>query len=660
MNRVAQGPVGGGKLLDVPFFSQTTLLCGGAAVAMVERYWGDLDVHPQDFSSLVDVAAGGIRSDALVAAVRQRGAQAIEATGDDSDVAAQIARGRPVIALIEDHPKTFHFVVIVAWTNDHVIFHDPARSPFRVLNRAEFERAWAGTNRWSLVILPGTLRGSSAPISIVAPPRPAEFSACDALVHEGVALAGSGDLTQAEDRLVTATVMCPNSAGGWRELAGLRFVQSRWHDASTLAAHAVGVDAHDNHAWELLGASRYLDDDPDGALVAWNHLGQPMLDVITIHGADRTRQPVIANVLDLPPHTVITAAHWARARRRLADLPAVSSTRLSYRPLDNGQIDVDVSVVEPSEVPSGVVGLGALGVESLIQEEISVPVSDLTGSGDVWTMAFRWPSARRRVLFDLATPAPGPLPGIADVQGMWERQSYAIGNAGAGIVTRETLRHSSFGLSDWMTGRVRWRGSAALDQWDSHTHVGMDVGIDTRADKDRVAFGGDAGLWTAAADSPSFDRVSLKSAWRSTIDRTSTQWSALAGLTVASDAAPMSLWDGAGTGLERDPLLRAHPLMHDNVIDGQVFGRTLAHATMEYQRPIGRVAITHPRLAVFVDTARAWRRLSGGPSDLFVDVGAGLRIAAPGVGGVVRLDLATGLTDGHIALSAGWTAPWPW
>jgi hypothetical protein len=37
-------------LLDVPYVSQTPELCGGAAVAMVLRYWGERDVFPQDFA----------------------------------------------------------------------------------------------------------------------------------------------------------------------------------------------------------------------------------------------------------------------------------------------------------------------------------------------------------------------------------------------------------------------------------------------------------------------------------------------------------------------------------------------------------------------------------------------------------------------------------
>ena len=46
--------------IDVPFLPQTEALCGGAAAAMVFRYWGDAHADVQEFAPLVDRRAGGI------------------------------------------------------------------------------------------------------------------------------------------------------------------------------------------------------------------------------------------------------------------------------------------------------------------------------------------------------------------------------------------------------------------------------------------------------------------------------------------------------------------------------------------------------------------------------------------------------------------------
>src|SRR6185503_6233642 len=68
-----QPPPGRGVLLDLPYLTQTEQLCGGAALAMVLRYWGDTTVVPEDFASLVDRSAGGIRTSVLTEAVTRRG-----------------------------------------------------------------------------------------------------------------------------------------------------------------------------------------------------------------------------------------------------------------------------------------------------------------------------------------------------------------------------------------------------------------------------------------------------------------------------------------------------------------------------------------------------------------------------------------------------------
>ena len=68
-------------ILDVPFVAQTELLCGGAAAAMVMRYWGERGIDAEAFQPLVDARAGGIRTDALATALRMRNWNAIELQG---------------------------------------------------------------------------------------------------------------------------------------------------------------------------------------------------------------------------------------------------------------------------------------------------------------------------------------------------------------------------------------------------------------------------------------------------------------------------------------------------------------------------------------------------------------------------------------------------
>jgi predicted double-glycine peptidase len=127
---------------DVPFIAQTADLCGGAAAAMVLRYWGMGDVQAEDFASLVDHRTHGISTRDLVAALGSRGVVARPISAGPEDARREIASGRPVIALIDAGGGRLHYVVIVAWANGRVLFHDPSIGPFRLTSDREFVLSW--------------------------------------------------------------------------------------------------------------------------------------------------------------------------------------------------------------------------------------------------------------------------------------------------------------------------------------------------------------------------------------------------------------------------------------------------------------------------------------------------------------------------------------
>jgi hypothetical protein len=94
--------------LVVPYMPQTEALCGGAAAAMVMRYWGAQDIFPEMFEPLVDRSAGGIHTSALAAALQERHWTVIAGGGDAGQLGAALMRREPVIALIEDRPNRYH------------------------------------------------------------------------------------------------------------------------------------------------------------------------------------------------------------------------------------------------------------------------------------------------------------------------------------------------------------------------------------------------------------------------------------------------------------------------------------------------------------------------------------------------------------------------
>src|SRR3954469_4820565 len=88
--------------IEVPYLPQTDALCGGAAAAMVFRYWGDAHADLQDFAPLIDRRAGGIAADVLTAAVESRGWRAVRVDGSIDALGARLRDGQPVIVLLPD------------------------------------------------------------------------------------------------------------------------------------------------------------------------------------------------------------------------------------------------------------------------------------------------------------------------------------------------------------------------------------------------------------------------------------------------------------------------------------------------------------------------------------------------------------------------------
>ena len=669
-------------LLDVPYMTQTPELCGGAAVAMVLRYWGERGVFPQDFAPLVSASDGGILTGVLASAVRSRGWQALVVPAADDTARARIRseidQGRPLIALIEVAPHTYHYVVIVGQHRPGGCVARPGARAFRVLRWAEFDRAWAATGRWMMLVLPPDgfrKRDEAAPATTAAPDVAvhavhAAETPCSALVESGVQLALAGDLDGAEQGLVAATALCPDDPAAWRELAGLRFSQSRWREAQDLARSAARLAPDDAYAWLLVATSRYLMGDLMGALDAWNHRGEPRIDTIDIHGVERTRQPIIIRVAGLQPGQLLTPAVFERALRRLRELPVASNARMTF----DGIAKVDIFIDERPVVPSGWPAIAALGARTIVLSELRVDVAGPMGEGELASVAWRWSAARPRVAIDLALPS--PLPGIVSsvvtVGGSWERQSYNATPASPGAtVVREERRRVGLRVADWSTGRLRWQAGAALDRlheyddsdrqrFNARDYLAVESALDVRLAGDRLALTASGGWWAPFAGGDRFATGGLRAAWRSSRDAMVPAWSAASGIAVASRVAPLALWQGAGTGQGRTELLRAHPLLDDDVVTGPVFGRDVAHGSLEYARPVGHTLAGGLSIAAFVDGARAWHRLSGlDPSPLYIDAGVGVRVHAPGPGGALRIDVAHGLRGGGTTLSAGWLEAWP-
>ncbi len=153
-----QVPGDTGVSLDVPYLPQTEALCGGAAAAMLFRYWGDRHASVQQFAPLVDRKAGGIADDDLTKALRDRRWSAVRLAGSVATLRSELAAGRPPMLLLEDRPLRYHYVVAVGIDGQGVSIHDPTWGPSRHLPFDRLLAAWKPSGFWTLRVTPGDAR----------------------------------------------------------------------------------------------------------------------------------------------------------------------------------------------------------------------------------------------------------------------------------------------------------------------------------------------------------------------------------------------------------------------------------------------------------------------------------------------------------------------
>jgi hypothetical protein len=670
----APAPSAAGAIaLDVPYLPQTEALCGGAAAAMVFRYWGERHADIQRFAPLVDDRVHGIATGRLTGVIRDYGWNATASRGTIEGLRDRLRSGHPIVLLIEDRPKRFHYVVAVGADATHFLLHDPVWGPSRRISESELIEVWKPTDFWNLVILPGAadsrLAASEPPDSTVTHEAWSEGSptSCDLLLGHAV-----DDITrrgpQVGDVVLGEVIrQCPDAPAPIAELAALRFAERRWADAAALAAEAVRRDGAYAYAWDVLGSSRFMKADTVGALAAWNHIGKPSVDSIAIGGLSRTRYSLIADTLGLSPNTLLTESGLRLAERRLQEMPARVASRIGYRPADDGFATVDVAVVERPARPSWI----GIGAHAVVGREIQADVPGWSGQGEVWSANWRWWNERPRVAFSFAAPRAGWMNGVWRVDGAWSREAYSGGPTSEPL--RESWLHGGIGLASWMSPDVRYEVMASLDTFDDVRRTAAVAGaLERRLFADRLSLEAGMHAWmpigssesrfasrSTTMRSPESDRGfrsgHVAARFRSTNAATSFVYLADLSLQAVTRDAPLVLWPGAGDGHARPLLARAHPLLEHDLVAGPLFGRRVAALSLETERWFAGATPLRLGAAIFADLASASdRRTVAGGRPFQADVGAGLRLRLPSHDGTLRVDYGLGLRDGRQALTFGW------
>ncbi len=645
--------------LDVPYLPQSELLCGGAALAMVERYWGSHGVYAEDFAHLVQRVKGGISTTDLVNAAKTRGWDAAGFDGTIDLVQRLLHRRIPVIALIEVAPRRYHYVVLLQWSEGRVIYHDPARAPSREISEDHFLKEWRGGEQWAMAVQPGA---PTLPPTVTAPSAVTTDSMpCRPYVDQALDAVDIDSLQRAATLLTEAQRACPAEPVVQREMAGVRFKQRRYDQATLLAEAYLARVPSDTLGWRLLAASRYLDRYPDAALAAWNKLGEPVVDLVRIDGIRRVRFQVYADAIDIPHGEVLTLRRQALARRRLAEVPAIRRSAVGYQALADGGAEVRAGVAERPVLDPWPAVLVSNGVTAIARHRVELTVATPTGAGELWTAGLRWDRAHPQVGLRLDVPFRLGVPGIVTVDGGWERFRFDAGPA-PDLELVESRRYGGLMFGSWLTPALRPQVGVRYDRWSGdRRYVAVSGGVEYRALRDRVTVTSAFEHGGNVASTPSYDRGNLRALWASSPGLLRAGWSARIGGDLVSRTTPTGLWPVASGELPWAIPLRAHSWVRDGRLPGSTIGRLILHSGLSADLPFHRTGPITFAFGVFVDGAQVADPIrSSSGAQFYVDAGGGLRVGIlDGELGVLRIDLATGLNDRTTAVTVGLHRRWP-
>ena len=637
-------------VLEVPYLAQSVLLCGGAALAMVERWWGRRGVYAEDFAGLVRAERGGILTTELDSAARTRGWETRVHRGTPELVRQHLEAGEPVVALIQVAPNRYHYVVVIGWREGKVTFHDPARAPFITMEEAGFLTRWTGADRWAMVVRPMPALSPKVAAGITEQ-APIDSLPCRPWLDRAVDAAQQRRLTEAVQWLEEAGRSCPGEPLVVREMAGVRFKQGMHSSAIRLAEEYLATTPGDETGWQLLAASRYLSGDAQGALAAWNELGRPTVDLLRVEGSRKIRYREIADAASLAPGTLLTPSRLALSQRRVSSVPALRRGIVEYQPVPGGIAEVRVAIVERpvADPPWRLLVAGAIG--AVAQREIGVEVASPTGAGELWAGSWRWASIRPRAALRVDLPGHLLFPGVIGIEATWEQFSTS------GL--DETRRTGFVGFDGWLTAGIRPSGGLRVERWSGQRdYLAVSLGAEFRALGDRLALTATADRALAISAHQSFTQGRARATWATGTGLRRAAWSTRVGIDWTSRSAPSGAWPVAGGGVSWAVPLRAHSLASGSV----VAGRGIFHAGLAGDHPIAQIGPLAVAAGAFLDAARlVAATVDRGSNSWLVDGGAGLRIGiADGRSGVIRLDLAKGLTEGRgSAFTIGIHQRWP-
>jgi hypothetical protein len=229
------------ELADVPFFPQEELWCGPAAIAMVLA-WSGLSVTQEEMAREVYTPGreGTLQTD-ILAGARRNGRLAVEVR-ELRPLLTELAAGHPVLVFqnlgLASIPR-YHYAVAYGYELEPAgLFLHSGLEARRVTPLGTFERTWARTAHWALVV--------------TAPDRLPATAQLEPVLAAALGIERAGRVSEAATAYETIAAKWPESFGAWMGAGNTRFALKDFAAAERAFRKAGEADPTAPQAWNNL------------------------------------------------------------------------------------------------------------------------------------------------------------------------------------------------------------------------------------------------------------------------------------------------------------------------------------------------------------------------------------------------------------------------
>ena len=252
------------ELTAVPFFPQEEYQCGPAALATAIS-WSGLPARPEDLvEEVYSPSRKGSLQMAMVAAARRHGRLAYKIS-DLESLLPEIAAGFPIVILQNLSVSWFpvwHYAVVIGYDTyqEHIILRSGTTSR-KIMPFGVFEKTWARSNYWGLIILqptqlPALAKEKPYLSAVLGLEKADQYQAAvagyrTALRRWPLSLAARmglgnsyyalGDLTNSEYVFKDTIRLHPRAGSAYNNLAQVLMEQGRYPEAWEMARKAVSL-----------------------------------------------------------------------------------------------------------------------------------------------------------------------------------------------------------------------------------------------------------------------------------------------------------------------------------------------------------------------------------------------------------------------------------